>query len=170
MNITPTPPQRSLAWAWVGIAGAVTALLGSLLPWVSVVTFLGTIDVAGTKGDGKITLVLAFAAGTALLVATTKRAAGTAIAAGIVASAGFAVAGYDAVTLSTRFSNVNTTLASIQLGFGMYLCLLGFAAAAVGGFVTNVKIKTRNRDTRRPLAEPYLTVSPAPTPTPGDTS
>ena len=38
------------------LVGGGLVLIGSFLPWATVTTVFGTISVAGTNGDGKITL------------------------------------------------------------------------------------------------------------------
>ena len=56
------PVTSAPAWRWIGLAGAVGLAVGSLLPWASVTSLFGQIDVAGTDGDGKYTLVLGLVA------------------------------------------------------------------------------------------------------------
>lgn len=53
------PPSQPITARYpLHIFGAVGLAVGSFMPWVSVTSIFGTIDVAGTAGDGKITAAL----------------------------------------------------------------------------------------------------------------
>src|SRR5215207_130712 len=69
-NLPKPPPRRDLAEperapnkagpALMAVGGGLV-LVGSFMPWASVATAFGTISIAGTEGDGKITLAVGLA-------------------------------------------------------------------------------------------------------------
>lgn len=112
----------------VSLVGAALLALGSLLDWATVKTIFGEIGVAGTEGDGVLTLV---AAGLALvLFLASKPKAGA-----VVALLGTAVAIYDFANLTSTFAG-SSDGASASVGIGLYLCVIGGAAASIAGFMT----------------------------------
>src|ERR1700712_4977747 len=94
-----TPPIAPVAPAypagWIGVGGAVLALVGSLLPWATITLLGRSLSIAGTHGDGKITLVVALAVAGLLFAAVVNQNDGLAVAAGVSAALGLAVSIYD---------------------------------------------------------------------------
>ncbi len=115
-GLPPVPPRRDLqprSVALTGIAGAAIAI-GSLLPWATVTTPFGTIDVAGTHGDGQITVILgivllavAFLQWTGGRIAWFHRAWFPTL---LLGGAAAAISGYDMVNLSNRIGEVASGL------------------------------------------------------------
>ena len=69
ISVAPTPPPSATSAAGlnpagkVALVGGAAALAGSFLPWVSVITVFGNIEVSGfDAGDGKLTAAAAEAA------------------------------------------------------------------------------------------------------------
>lgn len=112
--------STTLMWAWVTAAGIG---LGSVLPWASITIFLGTINVNGTRGDGKLTLVAAVVAAIGAGLANRWLFA-------VPCFVATAIMGYDAVNIAS-FGNDYSDVASVDIGFGLILGL----AAAIGGSV-----------------------------------
>jgi hypothetical protein len=107
-------------WAWI-TAGGIG--LGSVLPWASVTIFLGTIDVNGTSGDGKLTLVAA-------IVAVIGAALANRWLFAVPCFVAAAIMGYDAINI-TNVGDDYSDVASVDIGFGLIIGL----AAAIGGSV-----------------------------------
>jgi hypothetical protein len=82
-------------------------LVGSVLPWISVTFVLGTIEVAGTRGDGKLTAALAAAGGILAIVSLANKARGPMIGAAIVLSIAAAVAVYDLINITSYASGLD---------------------------------------------------------------
>ena len=110
-------------WAWV-TAGGVG--LGSILPWASITFFLGTIDVNGTHGDGKLTLVAA-------VISAIGAALSNRWLFAVPCFVAVAIMGYDAINVAS-YGNDYSDVASVHIGFGLIIGL----AAAIGGSVLGV--------------------------------
>ena len=108
---------------WV-IASAAAIALGSLMPWASVTTAFGSISVAGTEGDGVLTLAAGIIA--AVLGALRKR-----FGLLIVLVLTVAIAGYDVINVSRQVDEVSTEFARASVGWGLWLVL----AASVAGLI-----------------------------------
>jgi hypothetical protein len=134
----PTPPVYPIAW--IGVVAAVCALIGSFLPWASIVTVLGSVDVAGTHGDGKITLGLALIGGAALFAAMYGRG-GSATIAGVLGAVGFAVSFYDFSNLNDKLGAVDSRYATADVGAGLFMCLIGFGVLTACAFTTRATIQ-----------------------------
>jgi hypothetical protein len=123
---TDAPPPQWPPWVAYGGAGAV--VLGSLLPWVTVHSAFGSISIAGTEGDGVITLIigLAFAAGFA-----AKKTV-------LAALAGFAALGmaiYELTNVQSGIRDAERELgefATASVGIGLWIVLIGAIAMLLG--------------------------------------
>lgn len=135
---TTTTTTRTLSLIAVGAVG-----LGSLLPWASVITPFGTINVNGTSGDGVITLVLA---GLALVGALT----GKRWLFGVPMIIAGAVCAYDATNLAHAIDDEEYLTADI--GAGLLLALVG----AIGGLVLALAWRTNAAGTGTWPASWYL--------------
>jgi len=122
-----------------GAAGAIA--LGSLGTWISVVSIFGTIDVAGTSGDGKFTLAIA---SLIALLAYKGKALGVAVAS-VVAGLIVGHMMYSATTTA-----VEDGIAAIQIGWGAYLAFAGAIAGAIVG------IRSRKAAVKTAVEEPLL--------------
>jgi hypothetical protein len=133
-----TAPPRQLGFTdnvrkVLGIGSAVAIVIGSLLTWVSVSSpLMGTISAAGTRGDGKITLVVAGVI--ALVIALAQPWGRVASAIGFLVCAGVAV--YDAANIHnslTGFEGLGN-LIHVSVGFGLWVVI----ASSVLGLVTTL--------------------------------
>lgn len=104
------------------IISMVVAVIGSCMPWVTIQYAFGEISVAGTTGDGQITLILAFLAG--LFCVFDKR--GLIVLSTIACAIGFVVSMVDTLRVADRVSN-STGQVHATVGYGLYLCMIGFA-------------------------------------------
>ena len=107
-------------------------MLGSVLPWSVMTTGDRVHSAAGTAGDGRVTLLLGLilvAAGVLTLLGVAARwLAITAISCAIMLTV---IAAYDAVDLSA-FGNAGDELASLEMGHGLVITVIGGVLAAVG--------------------------------------
>jgi len=106
-------------------AGAVA--VGSFLPWATVTTIFGTLEVAGTTGDGKITLALGAGALVAFLVRKFSFGALLCALAGLVA-------GYDFFNISERVKDVDADVAQAEVGYGVYICVIGSVVGLISAW------------------------------------
>lgn len=114
----------------VALVGAAAALAGSFLPWVSVITVFGTIEVSGFDGgDGKLTAAAAIGAMLFGYFGLSKRngVAGIGVASAII---GLAISMYDWKNASEVVGE-DSEFARASIGYGLYLCVAGFTVCAV---------------------------------------
>jgi len=104
-------------WPTALLVGAAAVVIGSFLPWATVSIFLGSVNVAGTDGDGVLTVVIG-----AVLVFVAFRAMnpgigrGAAIFTVIAALILFAIALYDFIDIQRVASDLSTDLAQASFG------------------------------------------------------
>ena len=137
----PVVPVRT-AGAWWLIAGAGAAIVGSFLPWATITAvFVGTINKSGVQGgDGWISIALAVP----LLVFGVRAArslgavpVGWSIVLALVLGA-FAV--FEVSDASNKVSAANAAVngyGHADVGFGLWLVIIGAVATLVGGFIAN---------------------------------
>jgi len=126
---SPARPATSApAWRWIGLAGAVGLAVGSLLPWASVTSLFGQIDVAGTDGDGKYTLVLGLVAALGFVMRRW-------IVGGACAALGAGICVYDMIRLNNRISDLDDELLVASIGFGLYVAVAGGVVAVLAAVV-----------------------------------
>jgi len=118
--------------ALVALAGGALLALGSVLPWATLSTGLGSTSFAGTEGDGMFTL--AFGA-IALLVAVAgfngnRGAFATVAVAGIVA---LVFVGWEISNMAEGVADVEGDGIRATIGTGLWVAGLGAILAAVGG-------------------------------------
>lgn len=101
------------------------AAFSAFLPWVTLTTILGTINVTGLAGDdGKVTLAIAvMAAG--LILGDKPRAARVLAWVGVV----YSVAEFASV--QSKLHQVNGDVVHASIGIGIYLTAIGFVGAVV---------------------------------------
>jgi len=136
--------------AWVFLGGGIAVFIGSFMTWVKVTAvFIGTVTLAGTEGDGKITVgaaVVIMAGGLLVLQAKPKRwLSGLGVLAGLVS---LGTATYDLWEVFTsdvtgKFGDKTQKLGTISPGTGLYLTFAGSLVAIVGAFIA-----TRGRPDR----------------------
>ena len=134
--VAPAPAPEATGPKWLVLGGVAGVALGSLLPWAEITApFVGTVTVAGTDGDGVLTLFGAVITGVLAVVAFgARRSTGALIGALVVALLVAAVAVIDMVDVSDRIGDVEGGDVAIQasIGIGLWIVLLGAAAAVVG--------------------------------------
>jgi hypothetical protein len=118
------------AWRWTPgvvcvLAGSVAAVIGSFLPWANA----GPFSVAGTDGDGALTLVLGAAAGALGGAANGTKKIGFAIGSLVTAALVVVIAAIDIGDVASLADNA---LIEVEVGGGLVLTLLGGGAAMVG--------------------------------------
>jgi hypothetical protein len=121
--------------ALLPLIGGAAVVVGSLLPWGTVTTVFGSVSIAGTEGDGKITLAL----GGALVLIAVLEMVGQISASkwvlGLVAAGAAGVAGYDWLNISQRLGEVQSEYARASVGIGLQVAALGGVLALVGALV-----------------------------------
>ena len=126
--VTPVAPTRALhsidSRVAVALLGAVLMAVGSIGPWV--MAFGGLLSVAGTNGDGKITLVCALIVAAATIGANAGHSLG--VLAVIAAVVGLGVGVYDLSHLANATSQADGLA---QTGWGLYAVVVGGAVAVV---------------------------------------
>ena len=115
-----------------GLAGVV-AVIGAFLPWATLTSLFGTVDVSGFKGDGKLVAVVA---ALMLLVLVT----GSPGYAFVMALAGVFLTGYDLNNMSSHVDSISSNVVTADIGFGLYLCLGAFILATITLLPLIVKI------------------------------
>lgn len=123
------PPQLSqppMGWALLGL-GVLTALAAAL-PWATV----GVISVAGTSGDGAITLLLGLViAAMGLVIGLRNGRAWTSIVAIVLGALVLLVAGIDTAHISTFSSRFDGIDLHVSVGPGLWLTLAAGVATVI---------------------------------------
>ena len=118
----------------LALVGTGLLALGSLLPWVSVTAFFGTINVAGTVGDGKLTLGAAGIVALLLLTGAQLTTRLGSVLSFLFALLGAAICVYDLANISNSVSSVSedsSGMAVAQIGIGLEIATAGAALAVV---------------------------------------
>jgi hypothetical protein len=125
--------DRYATAAWLLVAGGVGASIGSILPWGRLTTYLGEIAVAGTRGDGRFTLVAGlFVAATGALV-LLARASYNLVVLGLVGACGIvAIAGYNVLNIASIHAQPEV-MGVVDVGYGVWLTIAAGISAIVGG-------------------------------------
>jgi hypothetical protein len=131
--------QHNATVGWVTLGGAIVLFLGSFLPWASVDLGFGSVSKNGTSGDGVFTLIGAVVIALLVFPAVKQPVArGRAVAACVVAALALLVCIVDIVDVNRIADEVG---AEIDVGFGLWLCAIGAAAAGVGSLLLTVNAK-----------------------------
>jgi hypothetical protein len=100
---------------------------------VSVLTGFGTIEVSGfDAGDGKLTAGAAVAVLLFGGMGLINRVIVLKVFAVIAALFGAVVSVYDWNDVNDRLQSIESEIARASVGYGLYVCIAGFAAAAIG--------------------------------------
>ena len=119
----------------ITLLGGILLAFGSLLPWTTATFPLGgTINIAGTEGDGVITLVLGLAVGAAGLVIAMQDGSRIASVVGVVAAAASSIVIYIAFGSAKEVVDVAEAagLSTASIGIGLWVVALGAIAAFIG--------------------------------------
>ena len=142
VNVPPAPPPppqpaaagSSKAGPAISLVGGALVSVGSLMPWASIATVFGTVNLNGTEGDGKITLVLGLLVVLFAILELTGSSGTRGI--GLVVALLAAAAGiYDMTNLSSRMGEVTSEFARPSVGVGLYAVVGGGALAVIGSVV-----------------------------------
>jgi hypothetical protein len=119
--------------AIVVIAGGALMAIGSVLPWLTARTGLGTVSVLGTEGDGVFTLIggaLIALLGLVRLERRPSPAGRFAIVA--LGLGGLAIGVLDITATNERLAALNPELVAGSIGAGLYVLLLGSVVSIFG--------------------------------------
>jgi hypothetical protein len=137
--VPPAPPALPAAsgitndhWRIIGYIAAGLILIGSFLPWASITTGFGRIDVAGTDGDGKLTAIGAAVIALGFVLRNRWLLFIAIVAVGVVAA-------LDYVDVSNRVGDVASDFATASVGIGLYMIILG----AIGAFVAALQVRSQ---------------------------
>jgi hypothetical protein len=119
----------------LGLVGGGLVLLGSFMPWATIASGFGSAGVAGTEGDGKITLFLALLLVILGVLSLTSGRRLAVLQVLISVLAGI-IAVIDLSNVSGRVADISSSFVHASVGTGLYLVLAGAIAAAVGGFAS----------------------------------
>lgn len=122
-------------WAIVTALGGVAIVIGSLLPWTTFTAGLvGTVSVAGTEGDGMLTLaggvVIGLLGFGAYITGRPTFAVPAAIASGVIVWLAF----NDGTKLAEHFKTLGTGIRA-TIGIGLWLVGAGGVLGAIAGFL-----------------------------------
>lgn len=126
MGAEASPLTRQPGTFWSTAACVAVLVIGSVGPWATA----GVISVAGTDGDGVITLILALAAGAALVRYATAGDRRALVGAAVCGAVSAAIGVYDFVEIQSQGGE----LLSLSPGWGLYLTVIssvGLAGTAV---------------------------------------
>lgn len=127
----PATTTEAAAWEWnaasaLVVGGAVGAFIGAFLPWATV----GALSVAGTDGDGVLTLILGIAAGALGVSGIRKGKKGLLIGSLVCAALIAIIAGIDIADINSLADGPFGLTA--KPGGGIILTLVAGIAGAVG--------------------------------------
>ncbi len=131
--------QTTVQLGYVAAVAGVGAVIGSLLPWATAQTGLGSFSVAGTDGDGLITLVVGLAV--ALLAFPVDRFRGRRLMALLAALGLAAMAVMEVVNVTDRVASSSTDNLRASVGIGLWLTAAA-GVVAVAALVMSVRQPT----------------------------
>lgn len=138
---SPSTTSRPLSGAGkVAMVGGASALVGSFLPWASIFSVFGTIEVSGFDGDGQLTAAAATAALLLGYFGLANRKNGMVVTGIIAAALGLAVSAYDWIHLSSTAKAASSSVATASPGYGLYLCTVGFVLC--GGALLSARARS----------------------------
>lgn len=139
---------------WLLAVGTAVVAVGALLPWATVNAGLVSVTVAGTDGDGVITLMLALVVG-GLVLAKWKAGLSRAvvIVSLVLGAIVLAIAIYDAIDIASSVVDSEFVDLRASVGIGLWLTLLG-SIAMVAGAIWELRSPTPGAAT--PDARPWV--------------
>jgi Protein of unknown function (DUF2510) len=131
---TQQPQSKELSTAGkVAMCGGVAALGGSFLPWVSIVSIFGKIEISGFDGgDGKLTAAAAVVIGILGYAGLTNGKRPMVVLAILAAIGGGFVSIFDWNNVQSRIGGSDSAGVAASVGYGLYLCTAGFIVCVVG--------------------------------------
>lgn len=133
----PSPPEAAARsqgpWFAVSLSAAGAVAVGSLLPWIEVTApLVGQVSVAGTEGDGVLTLLVGGAAGAVTLA---RRKAGDILAA-LAFLVVLLIGVYDMTTITDSIDAINREGAHATVGMGLWVVVVATTVGFVASLVT----------------------------------
>lgn len=119
------------------VVGGILVAVGSLLPWATATTGFGSISIAGTDGDGKITLVLGAVAALVGFLSIETTSQGLRVTAFIAGALAGLAGAMDYSSLDKRLNEASSDAIRASIGPGLYLVLVG--AVAIGWGAVSLK-------------------------------
>jgi hypothetical protein len=111
----------------IALLSCLAAIIGSFLPWLSGTTIFGTMNVAGTDGDGVITLVLGLLAAVFLYLGTSHRII---VFASVCLWLGVLVVALELNHLRDKIAAAPDEIVA-HVGYGLYICAIGFILGGI---------------------------------------
>jgi Protein of unknown function (DUF2510) len=129
----PLPAARSAVQGWepsriIAAVGAAAVVVGSLGPWATASTPFGSIDVNGTEGDGKVTLILGAVALGFILLRNY-------LVAMILSAIAGAILVFDFLDVSRTIGDVDNEFIKTSVGWGLFVGAIGGVLAFVGSLL-----------------------------------
>lgn len=143
LNFDPRPPERRTPddlqqpregrYTWLALAAAGLVALGSMLPWATIHSPFGSVSLAGTEGDGVISLVGAavFAAVWLLAGLGDRPGQNWMIVAVALAAGGIVLAIVKIIDVQSAIDELGDEFVTTSVGVGLWVVLIGSAAALV---------------------------------------
>lgn len=128
------------------MGGAAALTIGSFLPWATVTSVFGSISVAGTEGDGIMTLICG-------VIAVIGFALQRPLLAIIPAAIGLAIGVIDLTNVSRNLGDIDAEIARASVGIGLWILVAGAVVAVVAAALLIPSRRTRDRSAR-PAAPP----------------
>ncbi|MFM1725215.1 hypothetical protein ABEU20_003822 [Rhodococcus sp. PAM 2766] len=150
-TLSPSLNLPVYAIAWLSCIGMV---VGSIGPWATG----GGHSMAGTEGDGRITLALAIAAALALTVRAVRQHV-WAVAVPMVASVVVLVVAIADLTNLDELLGALSSFFSISIGWGLWLLLASAAGLAVSAFALTVSTASARGITRQSFRAEFQEMS-----------
>lgn len=136
--------RNPFSGAIVGGVSAVLVVIGSVLPWLSVSSPLGSIGFSGTDGhligssvNRTVTLILGLVAGACLGLAaraSNRAAAGVGL---LLAGATAGITVYDLADLTDKIDKTHAAgFGSVSIGYGLWITTLAAFALVIGSLMT----------------------------------
>jgi len=123
-------------------------IVGSVMPWATVKSVFGEINVSGTDGDGVLTLV----GGVVVLVLVLAQKY---LASLIVATVTAAVLIYDYLNITRSLDLDDNEFASASVGWGIQLATIGAVVAVIASFLARRDSPSGADSAEEPNAGPH---------------
>lgn len=115
----------------LSLVGALAVVIGSFLPWATVTSGFGSIGVAGTEGDGVITLVAGAVIGI-LAALELGQSSKTRVATMIASLICLGIGLFEIANVSDAIGGVSSEFARASVGIGLF-AVAGGAGLAIFG-------------------------------------
>jgi hypothetical protein len=114
------------------IAGGVLVAIGSFMPWVTVTTGFGQVDVVGTTGDGTITLGLGAIIAILAFLNLNRASSGARLLLLVLGVASAGLGAFEFTNVTSGIGSTSSDFLRASVGYGIYLLVIGGGAAIIG--------------------------------------